>query len=408
MEERKINYDVIPIKDKILIIISEVLHDRINELTIIIKFITFLESVYLGNLQSDLVNKPLYMLKIHMPHTQLEYDTIYYDFVTLLKILEKNEIPQIKTKLLSFSEAIPFAGCINHQIRIFEDFITIVKESNNEDYVIDFKEDNITNLASAIHFYIKNECKICRLNRHGLLNLHACEDKLLQNIRNYLLRYPYFQEFEPEELNRNIDVILTENETDFNRKVDCEEEILLSEYYLFKTKMGSNQQYFTDILEILKRKSQKILLRSDVKVYIFETILFNSPTFIKVYVLILPCLNDRWLPYNEVKIIYSNFPDRVSDIHYYNLPKLFSKFTFVSILNIELHPMDASKFFASLPPLYITEEEAKSNAESLSIHRRSSDGGEFKKNKKNISVKTKKNEFIKRKNSKKNIINNNK
>ena len=63
-----------------------------------------------------------------------------------------------------------------------------------------------------------------------------------------------------------------------------------------------------------------------------------------------------WLPYTEVKIIYSNHSERVSDIHYYKLPKLLSNFTFVRF--VEANPDSARDLFTSLPPLRITDEEA--------------------------------------------------
>lgn len=357
MQSRIINPEITPLKDEILKKIKELLPSPSNqkELSTITNFITFLESVYLGKPQSHLVNKSDSLLMMHMPHTQMEYDVIYYDFKTLLDILQSKQIPQITSKLLSFSEAIPFAACINNQIRIFEDFVTNLVETENEDYVINHQEDVTTNLAMAIRFYIKNQCRICRINKHGRMNITACEDMLLRNMREYLMRYPDFKEMEV--LDENIKIILNESQTDFGRNIDCQEDSLISEYYLYKTKMGKNAQYFDEILNNLIRKSRReSISRQDDISYLFETILFNSPTFIKVYVLILPCLKDMWLPYTEVKIIYSNHSERVSDIHYYKLPKLLSNFTFVRF--VEANPDSARNLFTSLPPLRITDEEA--------------------------------------------------
>lgn len=360
MQSRIINPEITPLKDEILKKIKELLPSNQKELSTITKFITFLESVYLGKPQSHLVNKPDYLLIMHMPHTQMEYDVIHYDFKTLLDILQSKKIPKITSKLLSFSEAIPFAACINNQIRIFEDFINSLVETENEDYVMNHQEDVTTNLAMAIRFYIENQCRICRINKHGRMTITACEDMLLRNMREYLMRYPDFKEMAPEVLNRNIEMILNESQTDFGRNIDCQEDSLISEYYLYrtKTKMGKNEQYFDEILDNLIRKSRRESISRQYinRCYLFETILFNSPTFIKVYVLILPCLQDVWLPYTEVKIIYSNHSERVSDIHYYKLPKLLSNFTFVSF--VETNPQGARNLFASFPPLRITDEEA--------------------------------------------------
>ena len=74
-----------------------------------------------------------------------------------------------------------------------------------------------------------------------------------------------------------------------------------------------------------------------------------------MYVLIIPCLLDTWLPYTEVKIIYSNRPGVVTDTHYYNLPKLLSNCEFVSYE--KTLPEMARQLFESLPPLHITAEE---------------------------------------------------
>jgi len=359
MQSRIINPEITPLKDEILKKIKELLPPPSNqkELSTITNFITFLESVYLGKPQSHLVNKSDSLLFGHMPHTQLEYDVIHYDFKTLLDILQSKQIPQITSKLLSFSEAIPFAACINNQIRIFEDFINNLVETENEDYVINHQEDVTTNLAMAIRFYIENQCRICRINKHGRMAITACEDMVVRNMREYLMRYPDFKEMAPEVLDGNIETILNESQTDFGRNIDCQEDSLISEYYLYKTKMGKNAQYFDEILNNLIRKSRReSISRQDDISYLFETILFNSPTFIKVYVLILPCLKDIWLPYTEVKIIYSNHSERVSDIHYYKLPKLLSNFTFVRF--VEANPNSARDLFTSLPPLRITDEEA--------------------------------------------------
>ena len=362
MQSRIINPEITPLKDEILKKIKELLPSPSNqkELSTITNFITFLESVYLGKPQSHLVNKSDSLLRMHMPHTQLEYDVIHYDFKTLLDILQSKKIPQMTSKLLSFSEAIPFAACINNQIRIFEDFINSLVETENEDYVMNHQEDVTTNLAMAIRFYIENQCRICRINKHGRMTITACEDMLLRNMREYLMRYPDFKEMAPEVLNKNIEMILNESQTDFGRNIDCQEDSLITEYYLYrtKTKMGKNEEYFDEILDNLIRKSRRESISRQYinRCYLFETILFNSPTFIKVYVLILPCLQVVWLPYTEVKIIYSNHSERVSDIHYYKLPKLLSNFTFVSF--VETNPQGVRNLFASLPPLRITDEEA--------------------------------------------------
>ena len=361
MQSRIINPEITHFKDEILKKIKELLPSNQKELSTITNFITFLESVYLGKPQSHLVNKADALLMMHMPHTQLEYDVIHYDFKTLLDILQSKKIPQITSKLLSFSEAIPFAACINNQIRIFEDFINSLVETENEDYVMNRQENVTTNLAMAIRFYIENQCRICRINKHGRMTITACEDMLLRNMREYLMRYPDFKEMAPEVLNRNIEMILNESQTDFGRNIDCQEDSLITEYYLYKTKkkLGKNEQYFDEILENLIRKSRRESISRQYinRCYLFETILFDSPTFIKVYVLILPCLQDVWLPYTEVKIIYSNHSERVSDIHYYKLPKLLSNFTFVSFVETN-HPQGARNLFASFPPLRITDEEA--------------------------------------------------
>jgi hypothetical protein len=360
MQSRIINPEITPLKDEILKKIKELLPSNQKELSTITKFITFLESVYLGKPQSHLVNKPDHLLMMHMPHTQLEYDVIHYDFKMLLDILQSKKIPQITSKLLSFSEAIPFAACINNQIRIFEDFINSLVETENEDYVMNHQEDVTTNLAMAIRFYIENQCRICRINKDGRMTITACEDMLLRNMREYLMRYPDFKEMAPEVLNRNIEMILNESQTDFGRNIDCQEDSLITEYYSYRTKkkLGKNEQYFDEILENLIRKSRRESISRQYihRCYLFETILFNSPTFIKVYVLILPCLQEVWLPYTEVKIIYSNHSEIVSDIHYYKLPKLLSNFTFVSF--VETNPQGARNLFASFPPLRITDEEA--------------------------------------------------
>ena len=363
MQARIINPEITPLKDKILKKIKELLPSPSNqkELSTITNFITFLESVYLGKPQCHLVNKSPGLLTMHMPHTQLEYDVIHYDFKTLLDILQSKQIPQITSKLLSFSEAIPFAACINNQIRVFEDFINNLVETENEDYVMNHQEDVSTNLAMAIRFYIKNQCRICRINKHGRLTITACEDMLLKNMREYLMRYPDFKEMAPGGvLDGKIEMILKESQTDFGRNIDCQEDSLITEYYSYKTKkkLGKNEQYFDEILENLIRKSRRVSITDEERnrCYLFTTILFDSPTFIKVYVLILPCLQDVWLPYTEVKIIYSNHSERVSDIHYYKLPKLLSNFTFVSF--VETNPQGARNLFASFPPLRITDEEA--------------------------------------------------
>ena len=121
--------------------------------------------------------------------------------------------------------------------------------------------------------------------------------------------------------------------------------------------MGKNTQYFDEILTNLILKSKQKFPNADFldKIYVFKTIILNGPTPIKVYVLIIPCLLDRWLPYTEVKIIYSNRPGIVTDTHYYNLPKLLSNCEFVSYE--KTLPEMARQLFERLPPLHITAEE---------------------------------------------------
>jgi len=353
MQSRIINSEITSLKDEILKIIKGLLPSNPNELSTIIQFITFLESVYLGKTTG-----------IHMPTNELEFETIYYEFKRLLTFL-KSTTPDTQVKLLNFSKEIKFAACINHHIRILTDFTNNLFESEN--YIYNHDENVNTNLALAIRFYIENECRICRLNKHGRMNIPQCEDMLLQNIHAYLMRYNEFKEMAPELLHQNIEIILSESETDFSRKVDCQEESLISEYYLYKSSMGNNAQYFDEILRnlILKSKKQLTLIKDLHKCYLFKTILFNDPTFIKVYVLILPVLLDIWLPYNEVKIIYSNRPDIVTDTHYYNLPKLLSNCEFVSYVETNVHM--ARQLFESLPPLHITAEETVSLQSSKAL-----------------------------------------
>jgi hypothetical protein len=352
MASRKINPEITLLKNEIIKIITGLLPSNPSDLSTIIKFITFLEGVYLGNTTG-----------IHMPTTELEFETIYYEFERLLTFL-KSPTPDTQIKLINFSKEIKFAACINHHIRILTDFTNKLFESGN--YIYNHDEYVDTNLASAIRFYIENECRICRLNKHGRMNIPQCEDMLLQNMHAYLMRYNEFKEMAPGLLRQNIEIILNESETDFSRKVDCQEESLISEYYLYKAKMGENAQYFDEILQSLikKSKNQFTLIKNFNRCYLFKTILLNGPRPIKVYVLILPCLLDIWLPYTEVKIIYSNHPDIVTDTHYYNLPKLLSNCQFVSY--VEIDNTMARQLFESLPPLYITPEEIVSLQSSKS------------------------------------------
>jgi hypothetical protein len=343
MQSRIINPEITSLKDEILKIITKLLLSNPSELYIIIQFITFLEGVYLGTTTG-----------IHMPTTELEFETIYFEFKRVLTFL-KSPPPDTKLKLINFSKEIKFAACINHHIRILIDFTNNLLESEN--YIYNHDENVNTNLALAIRFYIENQCRICRLNKHGRMNIPQCEDMLLQNMHEYLMRYPTFNEMEPGLLNRNIETILSHSETDFKRKIDCQEESLISEYYLYRSRMGKNTQYFDEILTdlFLKSKKQFHLFKDFEKCYLFKTIILNGHTPIKVYVLILPYLLDPWLPYTEVKIIYSNHPDIVTDTHYYNLPKLLSNCEFVSYVKTP-HNM-ARQLFEGLPPIHITAEE---------------------------------------------------
>ena len=340
---RVINKEITPLKDEIIKIITGLLPSNPSELSTIITFITFLEGVYLGKTTG-----------IHMPENELEFETIYYEFKRMLTFLKKTP-PDAEAKLLRFSKEIKFAACINHHIRILTDFTNNLLESEN--YIYNHDENVNTNLAFAIRFYIENQCRICRLNKHGRMNIPQCEDMLLHNMHEYLMRYPSFKEMEPGSLNKTIETILSYSETDFKRKIDCQEASLISEYYLYRSRMGENTQYFDEILTNLILKSKQKFPNADFlnKIYVFKTIILNGPTPIKVYVLITPCLLDTWLPYTEVKIIYSNRPGIVTDTHYYNLPKLLSNCEFVSYE--KTLPEMARQLFERLPPLHITAEE---------------------------------------------------
>ena len=353
MQSRIINPEITSLKDEILKIITKLLPSNPSELSTIIPFITFLEGVYLGKKTG-----------MHMPENQLEFETIYYEFKRVLTFL-KSSPPDTQVKLINFSKEIKFAACINHHIRILTDFTNNLLESEN--YIYNHDENVNTNLGLAIRFYIENQCRICRLNKHGRMNIPQCEDMLLKNMHEYLMRYPTFNEMEPGLLNRTIETILSDSETDFKRKIDCQEESLISEYYLYRSKMGKNTQYFDEILTdlILKSKKQFHLFKDLDKYYLFKTIILNGHTPIKVYVLILPYLLDLWLPYTEVKIIYSNHPDIVTDTHYYNLPKLLSNCEFVSYVKTP-HNM-ARQLFEGLPPLHITAEETASVQSSKAL-----------------------------------------